>query len=86
MTTPTEAKTPRLPLLKIVVRISRRKVMRSRFATGYGPAWKWLYDVNRPDGWAVQGAELLSIARRIAKVEAKRLGAVVECSWETRHG
>ena len=55
------------------VRIARWKAARSRFATGPGAAWNWRYDVFLPDGReVVAGAEMLSIARRVAKDAATR--------------
>lgn len=72
-------------MVPCTVRISRQKVYRSRFATGYGPAWKWYYDVFRPDGGGiVLGADLLSIARRRAKEYAKANGCVIVESWKAR--
>lgn len=56
----------------VVIRIERFKVMRSRLATGYGPAWKYYYDVYGSNGRPlIVGADLLSWARRIAKQAAK---------------
>lgn len=50
--------------------ISRRKLLRSRLATGPGPAWKYLYDVSLDGREVVHGAEMLSIATRMAREAA----------------
>lgn len=58
--------------------ITRRRIARSPFATGPGPAWKWYYDVQGLPT-VLRGFDLLSIARR----KAKEYGAtsVIE-SWK----
>lgn len=74
------------------IRIERRQNPRSRFATGPGAAWKWLYDVTMPDGSsATYGTDLLSAARRMANDAAVRWSVVNRCdkptivlAWESK--
>ncbi len=61
------------------ITIARRKVYRSRFATGPGAAWRWIYDVTGHAGPALEGLDRLSIARRKAREVAN--GRPVVEAW-----
>lgn len=65
------------------ITITRWKVARSRFATGFGFAWKWHYTVTASDGTViVHGADMLAIARRMAKDASLKTGEVVVEGWK----
>ncbi len=63
------------------IRITRRKIYPS--GGSYRVAWKFIYNVYGSNGAPlVEGAELLSIARRVAKQAAKGTDCTVVEAWK----
>lgn len=67
-----------------MIRITRYRLARSRFATGPGPAWYWGYVVHVPGKPDSDRGRGLKDARGWAKREAKRLGLEVVEDWPKR--
>lgn len=67
--------------MAMAIKISRYRVMRSRFATGPGPAWKWLYTVTAGESEVAHGVDLLSIARRFAQRASRESGEPIVETW-----
>ena len=62
--------------------IRRRKIARSRLATGPGAAWHWVYDATDKHGdTIVYGADRLRIAERMARAAGY---ADLVREWEVR--
>lgn len=67
-----------------IILITRWQSPRSRFATGPGPAWKYMYDLKFPVGYTgpqILGFDRLATIERVAKKIGKEIGADVRRGW-----
>lgn len=65
--------------------IRRSKQARSPLASGPGPAWKWLYDIDRSGVEIARGISLIASAMSFARRDAMKRGIgpyYIEKAWQ----